>query len=310
MHGLGRSRQAQRNSVGWCSCLSSILQAGAPPHWTPRPRRPTIQATRIPSAEAAISTYRVAIDVYEGPLDVLLRLIERDELDITRVSLAMVADQYLAHIALLRELSAASLADFMVIAARLLVIKSRHLLPREDDVPDESADEDVGEELARQLREYKRYKEAAGNLRSRQESGQRSFARSAPPPRIERSPRANEMPVSALLEALRRALAERPADPPVDSVVAPVVVHIADCIEAVRRAVRRHPRVRLSTLLRSARSRLEVVVTLLAVLETIKQQEVRATQERAFGEVLLERRTPEPDADIAPLDLSEYGEEP
>jgi len=239
---------------------------------------------------------------------VLLRLIEREELDVTRVSLAVVADQYLAHIALLRELSAANLADFLVIAARLLVIKSRHLLPREEDDPDEAPEEDVGEDLARQLREYRRYKEAASNLRRREEAGQRSFSRAAPPPPMTRPVREGELPPAVLLEALCRALAARPPDPPVDGVVPPVIVRIADCIATVRRAVCRGARARLSALLREARSRLEMIVTVLAVLEMIKQQELRATQEHPFGEVLLERRTPDPGADIAPLDLSEYGE--
>ena len=81
-------------------------------------------------------------------------------------------------------------------------------------------------------------------------------------------------------------------------------------VALVREAVRRRPRVRFSALLRRARSRLEVVVTFLAVLEMVKQQEVRATQERPFADILLERRTPDPDADIPPLDLSEYGDAP
>ena len=204
---------------------------------------------------------------------------------------------------------AAAGADFLVIAARLLLIKSRHLLPREED-PEEAGEEDVGEDLARQLREYKRYKDAATALRARQETGLRSFVRTAPRPRIERPPRFGEIPVSVLAEALRRALAEHPPSPPVDAVVAPIVVHIADCVASLRRAVHRYPRVRLTTVLRAARSRLEVVVTVLAVLEMVKQQELRATQGSLFGEVFLERRTPDPEAEIAPLDLSEYGEEP
>jgi len=79
---------------------------------------------------AASSTYRVTLDVFEGPLDLLLRLIERQELDITKVSLAAVAGQYLAHVARLQEVSAANLAGFLVVAAKLLLIKSRALLPR------------------------------------------------------------------------------------------------------------------------------------------------------------------------------------
>ncbi|MHB1357127.1 MAG: segregation and condensation protein A, partial [Anaerolineae bacterium] len=94
--------------------------------------------------------YHVTLDIFEGPLDLLLRLIERQVLDITRVSLALVTDQYLEHVTLLRDTTAENLADFLVIAAKLLVIKSRSLLPTLPPVTDEEG-EDVGEQLARQL---------------------------------------------------------------------------------------------------------------------------------------------------------------
>lgn len=250
----------------------------------------------------------MSIDAFEGPLDVLLRLIERRELDITRVSLALVTDQFLAHIAVLREHSAANLADFAVVAARLLVIKSRCLLPRQRDEAEEEDEEDLGEDLARQLREYKRYKQVATQLREVEEQGLRAFPRLAPPPKMERRLRPGEMAVEELFAALKKVLDSRPPPaPPVDSVVAPVVVHIGECIERLREALSRRPRVRFSTMLRRTRSRLEAVVTFLAVLEMIKQQEIRATQERLFGEVYLERRAPEPEPqpDVATLAISE-----
>ena len=131
-------------------------------------------------------TYRVTLEVFEGPLDLLLRLVEREELDITGVSLAAVADQYLAYVAALQEVSAANLADFLVIAARLLLIKSRSLLPRPECETDVSEQEDVGEQLAQQLLEYKRFKEVAANLREIEAVGLRAFSRIAPPPQMDR----------------------------------------------------------------------------------------------------------------------------
>ena len=130
-------------------------------------------------------TYQVELEVYQGPLDLLLRLIEREELDITTVSLAVVTDQYLAYLAEVRERSAAQLADFLQVAGRLLVLKSRVLLPRPEEQADGEellADED---DLVAQLREYKRFKETAARLREIEASGLRTYARAAPPPHVE-----------------------------------------------------------------------------------------------------------------------------
>lgn len=241
-----------------------------------------------------MSTYRVSLDAFEGPLDVLLRLIERRELDITQVSLALVTDQYLEHIAGLRELSAANLADFVAIAARLLVIKSRHLLPRPREAQDEDEEEDLGEELVRRLIEYRRYKQVAEELRLAEEAGRRSFARAAPPPQVERRLTPGEVTVAELAAALRRAMELHRPGPPVDEVVPPLVVQMADRIAALRDAVERRHRVRFSSLLRRSRSRLEAIITFLALLELIKEQRVRAVQEEPFGEIYLEHREPDP----------------
>ena len=99
-------------------------------------------------------TYQVRLSLFEGPLDLLLHLIEREELDITKISLAQVTDQYLAYISQLEELHPETLADFLVVAARLLLIKSQILLPRPEAQPLAVDEEDPGEALARQLREY------------------------------------------------------------------------------------------------------------------------------------------------------------
>lgn len=253
--------------------------------------------------------YQVALDVYKGPLDVLLRLIERQELDITLVSLALVADQFLEHISRLQEESAANLADFLVIAARLLVLKSRILLPKPEEQK-ESEGEDWEQELVERLREYKRFKQVAAQLREIEEEGQRAYPRIAPPPKITPRLVAGELEVADLVAAFKRVLEAHPPMPPVDDVVAPLVVHITDCIANILWRVRRYPRVRFSTLIKRARSRVEIIVTFMALLELLKQQRIRAMQEQPFGEIHIEAREPGPGAEIAPIDLYEYGEQP
>lgn len=250
-----------------------------------------------------MATYQVELEVYQGPLDLLLRLIEREELDITTVSLAVVTDQYLAYLAEVRERSAAQLADFLQVAGRLLVLKSRVLLPQ----PEEQAE---GEELltdeddlVAQLREYKRFKETAAKLREIEASGLRTYARAAPPPRMEPRLNPGEVGIEELVAAFRQVLDAQPPTQPVDDVIAPLSVHIRDCIALILDRVARYPRARFSTLLRSARSRQEVIVTFLALLELIKQQRVRASQERPFGEIYLEAREPEPGLAIDTTEL-------
>ncbi len=253
-----------------------------------------------------MSTYQIALNVFEGPLDLLLRLIERQELDITLVSLAVVADQYLAYISELQRTSAADLADFLVIAAKLLVIKSRALLPRPEDEAD-MGEEDWEDDLLQRLRDYKRFKEVAKGLRDIEERGLRAYTRIAPPPKIEGRLKPGEVPIEALLEALKQVLESHPPTGAVGDIVSPVVVHIADCIKNVLARTRRYRRIRFSTLMRHARSRTEIIVTFLAILELIKQQRVQVTQERTFGEIYIASREPDPDAEIPPTDLSEYG---
>lgn len=244
-----------------------------------------------------METYRVSLEVFEGPLDLLLRLIEQERLDITLISLALVTDQYLAYIAQLQEASAANLADFLAIAARLLVIKSRVLLPRPEQ-PEEEKEPELGEELVDRLREYKRYKAAAEALRALEEAGRRSYPRAAPPPKAE--PRLLEGGASPkdLWEAMQRVLAAHPPAPVVDRVVSPIAVSLNECIQRILQGLARVRRMRFSALMRRARSRLEVIVTFIAVLELVKQQRVYVMQERLFGEIYIAPR--QPSAEAAP----------
>lgn len=229
--------------------------------------------------------YRVRLAVFEGPLDLLLHLIEREELDITRVSLARVADQYLEYLEALDEIQAEDLADFINVAARLLLIKSQVLLPRPvTHLPQE--DEDAGDELLRQLIAYKKFKEAARTLDQRQSEGKRSFVRLAPRAHIDAGIEFLE-PVSldALLAAARRAIQTRPATPPVNDIIHAHPISMTDQIALITRRLERVPQVTFTSLLTTAYTRHEVAVTLLALLEMIKQRRIRAVQEKMFGDI-------------------------
>jgi len=232
-------------------------------------------------------SYRVRLPIFEGPLDLLLHLIEREELEITAISVAQIADQYLAYLSQMQEHRLSELADFLVMAARLLWIKSRALLPRPSCISEEEGGEDPAEALARQLREYRRFKSAAAWLRARQEKGLRTYLRIAPPPAPPRRLPPGEYTLDDLLQAWRQAMAESVPPPPVDEVVAPLTVTIAEKIAQIMEAAARWGRVRFRQLLTQAASRVEIIVTLLALLELVKQQRVTMEQKRVFGEIII-----------------------
>lgn len=232
-----------------------------------------------------MTSYSIQLPVYEGPLDLLLDLIERAELDITKVALAQVTGQYLAHLHNLSEPQIADLSSFLVIAARLLQIKSEALLPRPPvRAPGE---EDPGDALARQLIEYKRFKEVASLLALRQEAGLRTYLRRAPPPKAEAKLDLEGLTMGELRQALVEALENAPEEPAPPE-VEPPRVRLRDKIRLIVDSLRRAGRTDFRHLLGRARSRLEVIVSFLAILELIKQRQIRARQEDLFGEIEIE----------------------
>ncbi len=231
-------------------------------------------------------SYQVKLAVFEGPLALLLHLIEREELDITRVALARITDQYLEYISLLKEVSAAALANFLVIATKLLFIKSQVLLPKPPQDTEEQ-EEDVGEELARQLLEYRRFKRAAQNLKAREEQGWRTYVRLAPPPGLEGRFELESIPMLALAEAIHRVLEVYPAALSVADAVLPLTITIADKIALIEETMARHGRFNFDRLLAGVTSRVEIIITLLAVLELLKRHQIEVRQERLFGEILI-----------------------
>ena len=235
--------------------------------------------------------YPVSLPIFDGPIGLLLHLIEREELDITEVSLVAITDQYLCAIDTMQEIGADALADFLVVAARLLYIKSRGLLPHSEDEEDE--EESQREGLIQQLLDYRRFRDAAGELRLRASIGLRTSARLTPP-QLDRRLDLSALTIEKLADAAQRALNNLPSDPELPSVRS-YPITVAEKIEAVREQIigqwgRNGAASRVvpfSALLSQSRTRLEVIVTFLAVLELIKQKEIAAEQEKTFGEIML-----------------------
>jgi segregation and condensation protein A len=231
--------------------------------------------------------YTVRTSVYEGPLDLLLDLIERAELDITSVSLASVTDQYLAYIKGLERMNADEISAFLVIAAKLLQIKSEALLPR----PPSRApgDEDVGRSLIDQLKLYKRFKEIGGWLNAREQANLRTYLRVAPPPKVEPKLDLSNITLERLVAAATEAFAKEHNKQPLGVIIAPPRVTIREKIDLIARVMKDVERASFRVLLEPGASRLEVVVTFLAMLELVKRYRIHAHQEGLFSDIEINR---------------------
>ena len=231
--------------------------------------------------------YTFQTSVYEGPLDLLLGLIERAELDITAVSLASVTDQYVAYINGLEQINADEISAFLVIAAKLLQIKSEALLPRP---PARTAgDEDVGRSLVDQLKLYKRFKEIGSWMYARQQANLRTFLRVAPPPKVEPKLDLSNVTLEKLVAAATQAFARESNKQPLGIIIAPPRVTIREKIDLIAKVMKEVERSTFRALLDPGASRLEVVVTFLAMLELIKRYRIHAHQEDLFSDIEINR---------------------
>src|SRR4030067_318450 len=156
--------------------------------------------------------FELRLPVCEGLLDLLLHLLEKEELEITSVSLVQVTDQYLSYLHSVDEINMDAVAGCIAVGAKRLLLKSRPLLPREPGAAEEGEEEDVGEELARLLIEYRRFKEAASLLREREDQGLRSYPRLAPPPEVPPSLGLDRVTLRKLSRIFRDALRRLPAE--------------------------------------------------------------------------------------------------
>ncbi|MFV1857724.1 MAG: ScpA family protein [Anaerolineales bacterium] len=243
------------------------------------------------------SEYSVNLPVFEGPLDLLLRLIEQEELDITTVALAQVTDQFLEHLERIPEKPAAELAGFLVVAAKLLQIKSEALLPRPPER--EPGEEDPAEALARQLLLYRQFKEAATELAAREEAGARTYLRLTRESPVEEQLDLGGLGLEELRAAMMEALAGMPEGPTLEHAAMPPKIRIRDKIRWIVDLLNREQHVSFNSLLSSAASRLDIVVSFLAMLELVKDRKVVASQAEPFADIEL---SPGPNWEAYPLE--------
>ncbi|HIE53412.1 MAG TPA: hypothetical protein EYP85_16795 [Armatimonadetes bacterium] len=238
------------------------------------------------------TAYRVQLETFEGPLDLLLYLIKGEKIDIYDIPIERIADQYLAYVRAMQELNLEAAGEFLVLAATLMLIKSRMLLPKPPPVrAEEEPEEDPRAELVRMLLEYRQYKEVAQTLRKMAEAQRRIFPH---PPVEDGQRRADLRPVSLvnLLDALQAVLerAKFPSLPPLERPRVTLAQKIRDLLV---RLARESP-LRFPELLSTASSKLEIIVTFLAVLELVRTRCLIVVQREPFAELLLYPRRIEP----------------
>lgn len=239
--------------------------------------------------------YKVKLDVFEGPLDLLLYLIKRDEVDIYDISIERITKQYLEYLDAFKMLNIELAGEFIVMAANLLYIKSRTLLPVDQQMAEEDAEEDDPRwELIRQLIEYKKFKEAAGVLREREAAQEQLFARVPATPDLpagEENLLVEEVGIFDLIRAFQNVLKRRaPKQEDLREIFAENFT-VADKIDHLLRITGGGVPLKFEEMFPEQATRTEIVVTFLAMLELIRMKQLRVKQDVHFGEIWIERNT-------------------
>jgi segregation and condensation protein A len=255
--------------------------------------RPSLALPRAPSNLPVEDAYKVKLDIFEGPLDLLLYLIRKEELDVLDVNIERITKQYITYIDTFKMLNIDLAGEFIVMAANLMYLKSRTLLPRPVQPPDADDDEeDPRWELIRQLIEYKKFKDAAGFLARRQLQMENVF------------PAVPEVPVSAqtvtpsglpemgifdLIRAFQKVLVRFQKEEIGLHEIVDDKFTVSDKIDTLLRTVLPGEHIVFLSLFQEASSRDEVIVTFVALLELIKLRQFRVTQNHLLGEITLYR---------------------
>jgi len=253
-----------------------------------------------------MAEYKVQFEVFEGPLDLLLYLIKKEEVDIYEVNLTKLATQFIAYIDLMREFDLEVAGEFLVMASTLMYIKSRELLPVDQQVAVEGEDEgeDPRWELIRQLVEYKKFKDAAAKLQTleaRQENvfprlpGKLEFESAAPAPKTDVS-------IFDLLNAVNGVLQRFKKREGDGSDIFEDKWTVSEKIEFILKIIAERGSVRFTELFESAASRSEVICTFLALLELIRLKQLVCAQPEPFAEIEIRRATVPVVATTAPTE--------
>ncbi len=229
---------------------------------------------------------RVQLEVFEGPLDLLLHLIKKNELSIADIPIATITEQYLSTLGLMQGLNLDVAGEFLVMAATLIHIKSRMLLPPGENEDEEEEEGDPREELIRRLLEYQRFKEAAEELERRELLSRDVFVRRSEAPEETETVGFESLSLFDLLSALRHVL-ERFPEEGIHKVTLDTI-SVREKMSFLLDELRRRGKVIFQSLFETATSRLEVVVTFLAMLELVKIRAIRVWQEERIGPVVIE----------------------
>lgn len=244
-----------------------------------------------PSADPNDAVYKVELDIFEGPMDLLLYLIKRDEIDIYDIPIEAITKHYMAYLETFKMLNIGLAGEFLVMAANLCYIKSRMMLPKHVQPPEEDADEeDPRWDLIKQLIEYKKFKEAAGQLADKEEKQQNHFSHK--PDKIETAegeerPLSEDVGIFDLIKAFQSIL-DRFQDDGLGEIVddqftvSDKIAHILDSVEP-------GGSIGFAALFKSAASKNEMIVTFLAVLELMKLNYFKVNQRVVLGEIELRR---------------------
>lgn len=239
-------------------------------------------------SDALEQSYRVQIEEFEGPLDLLLHLIKKNEVDIYNIPIAAITRQYLEYMELMKELNLDIAGEFLVMAATLLQIKSRMLLPATQEEDGEAEVEDPRAELVRRLLEYQRYRDASQLLSARNLLGRDVFARTFDSPELaEMEPQEEPADVELfeLIEAFQRVLARVSVDTFHDVVADGI--SIADRIGVVLSVLHAEKTVCFDALFTTGMTRDLLVVTFLSILELAKMKLIRVVQVESLGSIWL-----------------------
>ncbi len=230
--------------------------------------------------------YKVKLEVFEGPLDLLLYLVKQDEVDIYDISLERITKQYLGYLEAFKMLDLEIAGEFLVMAANLIYLKSRSLLPVAVQPPDEDADEeDPRWDLIRQLIEYKKFKDAATHLQQRELYQENLIARTPEKPNFEGNPLlTSEVGIFDLINAFQKILKRLDRQEDLREIFEENF-SVSDKITLIQGVIAKGAAIRFTELFASAASRTEVVVTFLALLELIRMKILRVVQTDPFSEI-------------------------
>jgi segregation and condensation protein A len=242
-----------------------------------------------------MTDYKVKFEVFEGPLDLLLYLIKKEEVDIYEVNLTQLATQFLEYIEVMRMLDLDIAGEFLVMAATLMYIKSRELLPRDQQVQPEGEEEgeDPRWELIRQLVEYKKFKDAAARLQQLEISQENTYPRVPGKPEFPEEPSTAKPTVSLfdLVSAVGNVLKRFTEKTEDEREIFQDQWTVSEKIESIVKLLSDKTQVKFSDLFSDASTRTEVVVTFLAVLELIRLKQIVALQREDFGDIEIGKAT-------------------